>query len=86
MLQDVEAGRNPEIDGLVGAVIELGQLTATPTPQICAVYALVKLLSRTISDDQVCVRASPPSTFELVQQMVPERPGTVPAETLRASA
>jgi 2-dehydropantoate 2-reductase len=59
MLQDVEAGRDPEIDALVGAVIELGQLTGTPTPSINAVYALMKLLSKTISDEEICVRATP---------------------------
>jgi len=48
MLQDVEAGRAPEIDALVGAVIELARLTETPTPHIDSVYALVKLLARTI--------------------------------------
>ena len=48
MLQDVEAGRAPEIDALVGAVIELAQLTDTPTPHISTVYALVKLLARTM--------------------------------------
>ena len=46
MLQDIEAGRAPEIDALVGAVAELGRLTGTPTPHIDAVYALVKLLVR----------------------------------------
>ncbi len=46
MLQDVEAGRGPEIDALVGSVIELGRLTGTPTPHIDTVYALVKLLAR----------------------------------------
>src|ERR1700687_2582103 len=47
MLQDVEAGRSPEIDALVGSVAELGRLTATPTPHIDAVYAITKLLART---------------------------------------
>ena len=42
MLQDVEAGRAPEIDALVGAVTELGRLTKTPTPNIDAVYALAQ--------------------------------------------
>jgi len=60
MLQDVEAGRDPEIDALVGSVIELGRLTDIPTPHIGAVYACVKLLSKTMSDDKVCVRASTP--------------------------
>ncbi|WP_151447190.1 2-dehydropantoate 2-reductase [Lacisediminimonas profundi] len=48
MLQDVEAGRGPEIDALVGSVIELGRLTGTPTPHIDTVYALVKLLAQTM--------------------------------------
>ena len=46
MLQDIEAGRAPEIDALVGSVAELGRLTQTPTPHIDSVYALVKLLAR----------------------------------------
>ncbi|MEO7391465.1 MAG: 2-dehydropantoate 2-reductase [Ramlibacter sp.] len=48
MLQDVEAGRAPEIDALVGSVAELGHLTRTPTPHIDTVYALVKLLARSM--------------------------------------
>jgi 2-dehydropantoate 2-reductase len=49
MLQDVEAGRALEIDALVGSVVELARLTQTPAPRIEAVYALVKLLARTMS-------------------------------------
>jgi len=56
MLMDVEAGRGPEIDALVGSVVELGRFTDTPTPTIDAVYALVKLLERTMSDEQGQVR------------------------------
>ena len=48
MLQDVEAGRDPEIDALVGSVVELGRLTGTPTPHIESVYALTRLLARSI--------------------------------------
>lgn len=48
MLQDVEAGRAPEIDALVGSVVELGRLTDTPTPHIDSVYALTKLLARSM--------------------------------------
>jgi 2-dehydropantoate 2-reductase len=51
MLQDVEAGRGPEIDALVGAVVELGRLTGTPTPHIDSVYAVVKLLERTMCSE-----------------------------------
>jgi 2-dehydropantoate 2-reductase len=60
MLQDVEAGRDPEIDALVGSVIELGRLTETPTPHIDTVYALVKLLAKTMGEEkgQVQLRKS----------------------------
>ena len=56
MLQDVEAGRAPEIDALVGSVVELARLTDTPTPHIDTVYALVKLLARTMEDQRGQVR------------------------------
>ena len=56
MLQDVEAGRAPEIDALVGAVVELARLTDTPTPHIDTVYSLVKLLARTMEDQRGQVR------------------------------
>ena len=59
MLQDVEAGRDPEIDALVGSVIELGRLTHTPTPHISSVYACVKLLSQTMAMEKAAVRVSP---------------------------
>jgi 2-dehydropantoate 2-reductase len=50
MLQDVEAGRGPEIDALVGSVVELGRLTDIGTPHIDTVYALVKLLDRAMME------------------------------------
>ena len=56
MLQDIEAGRDPEIDALVGSVIELGRLTDTPTPRIDTVYALVKLLAKTMADEGGAVK------------------------------
>jgi 2-dehydropantoate 2-reductase len=49
MLQDVEAGRAPELDALLGSVVELGRLTHTPTPHIDAVYALSHLLARAMT-------------------------------------
>ena len=52
MLQDVEAGRPIEIDALVGAVVELGRLTETPTPHIDAVYACASLLAKTARSAQ----------------------------------
>ena len=59
MLQDVEAGRAPEIDALVGSVVELGRLTQTATPHISSVYALVKLLAKTMAEEQSRVRLQP---------------------------
>ena len=56
MLQDIEAGRAPEIDALVGSVVELGRLTQTPTPHIDTVYALVKLLAKTMEEESGQVR------------------------------
>jgi 2-dehydropantoate 2-reductase len=58
MLQDIEAGRAPEIDALVGSVVELGRLTNTPTPHIDTVYALVKLLGKTMEEEGGRVRMS----------------------------
>jgi len=56
MLQDIEAGRAPEIDALVGSVVELGRLTQTPTPHIDTVYALAKLLAKTMEEEKGQVR------------------------------
>ena len=50
MLQDVEAGRAPELDALLGSVVELGRLTQTPTPHIDTVYGLAHLLARSVTD------------------------------------
>jgi 2-dehydropantoate 2-reductase len=50
MLQDVEAGKPMEIEALVGAVVELGRLTGTPTPHIDAVYACVRLLAKVLAE------------------------------------
>lgn len=48
MLQDLEAGRPLEIEALLGAVLELGRLTNLSTPACQNVYALVKLLGKTV--------------------------------------
>ncbi|HEX3913069.1 MAG TPA: 2-dehydropantoate 2-reductase [Steroidobacteraceae bacterium] len=48
MLQDVEAARTLEVDALLGSVVELARRTNTPTPHIDTVYALTKLLARTL--------------------------------------
>jgi 2-dehydropantoate 2-reductase len=50
MLQDVEARRSLEIDALLGSVVELGRLTETATPHLDSVYALTKLLAKTLEE------------------------------------
>ena len=56
MLQDIEAGRAPEIDALVGSVVELARLVELPTPHIDTVYALVKLLAHGMDQERGYVR------------------------------
>ncbi len=60
MLQDVEMGRQLELQALVGAVMELGQITNTPTPTINAVHALASLLAQNLQDRQakLCILAA----------------------------
>ena len=60
MLQDIEAGREPEIDALVGSVVELGRLTSTPTPHIDTTYALVKLLAKCMAESKGGLRLQSP--------------------------
>ena len=43
MLQDVEAGKPVELDALVAAVREMGQLVAVPTPFTDALLGLARL-------------------------------------------
>jgi 2-dehydropantoate 2-reductase len=46
MLQDVEAGRSIELDGIVGAAREIGARVGVPTPTINALYGLTRLFAR----------------------------------------
>ncbi len=46
MLQDAESGRPIELDGIVGAVREIGQRLSIPTPNIDALYGLTRLFGR----------------------------------------
>ena len=50
MLQDVEAARTLEVDALLGSVVELARRTNTSTPHIDTVYALTKLLAKTLEE------------------------------------
>ncbi|MGA8296983.1 MAG: ketopantoate reductase C-terminal domain-containing protein, partial [Acidimicrobiales bacterium] len=47
MLQDLEAGKQLELDCMSGAVIELAEKTGVDVPYIRAVHACAKLLGRT---------------------------------------
>ena len=44
MLQDLESGKPMELEAIVGAVIELGEMLDVPVPNTRAVYAAAKLL------------------------------------------
>lgn len=46
ILQDLEAGRPMEVDGITGAVVELGRLTGIGTPMIDLIYALLRQRAR----------------------------------------
>ena len=50
MLQDVENGRVLEADALIGSVIELARMADVATPHIDAIYAVTKLLGKTLID------------------------------------
>ncbi|HEX6339475.1 2-dehydropantoate 2-reductase [Umezawaea sp.] len=47
MLQDLEAGKTLEIDAIIGAVVEIADLTRIPAPALRNVYAAIDLLNRT---------------------------------------
>ena len=59
MLQDVEAGRPPELAALVGSVVELGRIAGIPTPHIDAIYAAASLLAKTLQDEKGRIRVQP---------------------------
>ena len=59
MLQDVEVGKALEVDALVGSVVELGELTGTPTPTISAIYEACKLLNHILEQDRISIRGTP---------------------------
>ena len=57
MLQDVECGKALETEAIIGAVVELSELTGVATPTIRAIYQAVRLLSHILVEETVCVRA-----------------------------
>ena len=52
MLQDLEAGKQLELDAIVAAVVEMADITGAEVPTLRAVHAAVDLLSRTPSADR----------------------------------
>ncbi len=59
MLQDVEVGKPLEIDGMLGAVIELAEMTGVEVPTLRALYACVSLLGKTIVDEGIRIAGAP---------------------------
>lgn len=49
MLQDLEAGRQMEIDAVIGSVLEIAGITGVSMPQTRTVYALVKKLNEHVT-------------------------------------
>ena len=56
MLQDVEAGKPMEIESMLGAVIELAEVTGVQTPTLRAIYACVSLLDKTLSQEKIIIK------------------------------
>jgi 2-dehydropantoate 2-reductase len=48
MLQDIEQGKAPELEALLGSVVELGVIAGIQTPTLNTVYALTRLLAQSI--------------------------------------
>ena len=59
MLQDLEAGKPMEIEGMLGVVIELAEITGVDVPTLRALYACVSLLDRTVREENIRVKGSP---------------------------
>ena len=59
MLQDIEVGKALEIEGLIGAVIEIAKLTGIDVRSTETVYSLIRLLDHTIQTERVHVKAQP---------------------------
>ena len=59
MLQDVEAGKPLEIDGMLGVVVELAEMTGVAVPTLRALHACVSLLNRTMQNEGLRIRGVP---------------------------
>ncbi|MXZ80443.1 MAG: 2-dehydropantoate 2-reductase [Gammaproteobacteria bacterium] len=56
MLQDVEVGKPLEVDGMLGAVIELAGVTDVEVPTLKAIYACVCLLDDTMKAESIYLK------------------------------
>ena len=51
MLQDIEAGRETEVEAIIGSVLEIARLTGIDMPRAQTVYALIKRLNDQIAHE-----------------------------------
>ena len=58
MLQDVESSRSIELDAIVGAPIDIGEMLEVPMPSARAVYAIMKLLGESVETSAIASRLS----------------------------
>lgn len=49
MLQDLEAGKQLELDAVIAAVVEMADITGAPAPTLRTVYATTDLLARSVA-------------------------------------
>ncbi len=56
MLQDVESSRSIELDAVVGAPIDIGEILEVPMPSAKAVYAITKLLAESVETSAIARR------------------------------
>eukprot|EP00177_Eucheuma_denticulatum_P008553 GFKZ01015570.1.p1 GENE.GFKZ01015570.1~~GFKZ01015570.1.p1 ORF type:complete len:391 (-),score=54.36 GFKZ01015570.1:126-1181(-) len=59
MLQDVEAGREMEVETIVGAVVELARMAGVDTPCVDTVYGTVRMLGYMMKKEGAKVRMIP---------------------------
>ena len=59
MLQDVEAGKPLEVDGMLGVVVELAEMTGVEVPTLRAIHACVSLLNETMQSEGLRIRGAP---------------------------
>ena len=59
MLQDVEAGKPLEVDGMLGVVVELAEMTGVEVPTLRALHACVSLLNETMQSEGLRIRGAP---------------------------